>query len=148
MIKKLLIGMMLVSSLTSFGQEPDIVCRKVKGQKSRILQNQRTGVMDTTLCRLSGEIIQLEGSKPMEGTILNVKNTSTNKSTGTVSNDEGKFDMWLEQGNYELEIIQVGFDKAVFKKINIGSGEIRQLKIGLGRGTYFIMTDKKKKNAR
>lgn len=145
MTRHLIILTFLLISINTFGQKTKTVCKKVKGQKSKIVDNKLVGVMDTVLFSLNGKVIKdknAEDENGLKGINVILKNIADGKVIGDSTNELGEFQIWGGEGTYDLEISYIGLDKIILKKVKFRSGELRQLNAVLGLGTYFIMVDK------
>jgi hypothetical protein len=129
----------------SFGQKADLVCKEVKGVKSKITDNKNIGVMDTVLFLVRGQITKrkdVEDNQDLKGINVNLKNINGGQIIGASTDENGNFQIWGDKGTYNLEVSYIGLDNLVIKKLKIGSGEIRLINAILGLGTYYEMTEK------
>jgi hypothetical protein len=129
----------------SFGQKTDLVCREVKGPKSKITDNKVIGIMDTVLFQVRGQITKrqdVDDNQNIKGINVTLRNTNGGQVIGASTDENGNFQIWGERGTYNLEISYFGLDKILIKKLRIGSGEIRLINAILGLGTYYEMREK------
>jgi hypothetical protein len=76
----------------SFGQKADLVCKEVKGVKSKITDNKNIGVMDTVLFLVRGQITKtknVEDNQDLKGINVNLKNINGGQIIG--ASTEWKF---------------------------------------------------------
>jgi hypothetical protein len=129
----------------SFGQNIDLVCKEVKGPKSKITDNKIIGVMDTLLFQVRGQITKrpdVDDNLNVKGINVTLKNINSGQVIGSSNDDNGNFQIWSDRGTYNLEISYIGLDKIIIKKLKIGSGEIRLINGTLGLGTYYEMRER------
>lgn len=145
MRRLLIIGTFCLLTTYSFGQKTDLICKEVKGVKSKIIDNKNIGVMDTVLFLVRGQITKrndVEDYQNLKGINVTLTNINGGQSIGATTDENGNFKIWGVKGTYNLDVTYIGLDKLVIKKLRIGSGEIRLINVVLGPGTYYEMTEK------
>lgn len=145
MIRVLLTGIFCLMTIYAFGQKDNLMCKEVKGKKSKISDHKIIGIMDTTLFLVQGKVTKqkdVEDSPVLEGIQVSLTNVTNGQSISALTDKNGNFKIWGFQGIYNLDVTYIGLDRLVIKKLKIGLGEIRLINIVLGLGTYHIMVNK------
>src|SRR5688572_12213659 len=140
-----ILGTICLLTIYSFGQENSLICKEVKGENSKIVDNKNVGVMDTVLFLVQGQITKrkdVEDYRKLKDTNITLKNIESGKIVSVVTDEGGNFKIWGNKGTYTLEVSFIGLDKIIVKKLRVGSGEIRLFNAMLGPGTYYEMTEK------
>lgn len=112
-------------------------------EKGKVLRNELTGYMDTTLAYVSGKIFNNKGQLVP---IAEIQISSGKQKQTKQTNLNGEYGIWLEPNIYELTFQLVGLDTIKIDSLNLNSGQLRTIDVSLGfAGTlthYLIETNK------
>lgn len=111
-------------------------------EKGKVLRNEITGYMDTTLVYVSGKIFDNKDELIPTAEIL----ISTDEQQRTEhANLNGEYGIWLEPGNYELTFQLAGMDTINVDGLDMDSGQRRNIDVSLGLAgtlTHYLLENK------
>ncbi|HMG16166.1 MAG TPA: carboxypeptidase-like regulatory domain-containing protein [Saprospiraceae bacterium] len=137
---------MAALSFLTYGQSDTIkdkfeyeLCIFHPEEKSIVLQNKKIGIADTVMALITGTIFDNKG-KPIDFVVLNLISLAGNSKYGTFTDSLGNFKLFLPSNKYRLITFSVGYSSLTIDKLQLNSGEIREikLKLGVGSGVYYI----------
>ena len=114
-------------------------------EKPTILRNEKKGVADTIVAFISGTILDYN-EKPIAYVVLNLTSIKDSSKQGTLTDSLGNFTLHLPSDKYKLTALCVGYSSLTINEFQLGTGELRELKLRLGSAggftTYLIESDK------
>jgi hypothetical protein len=152
-VKNILTLILTGLSLFTFGQadttkkkyEYEICVYHRPKEKPTVIRNERIGIGDTTIAFISGTVYDYE-RQPLGFAVLNLISLTDSSKQGVFTDSLGNFKLHLPADKYKLTALFVGYTSLTIDELQLGTGELRELKLQLGNGgafkTYLIQSDK------
>ncbi|WP_293890294.1 carboxypeptidase-like regulatory domain-containing protein [Flavobacterium sp.] len=152
-MKKILTLFLTSLSIFTFGQtdttkkkyEYEICIYHRPKEKPTVIKNERIGIGDTTIAFVSGTIYDYE-KQPLGFAALNFLSLTDSSKHDVFTDSLGNFKLHLPADKYKLTALFVGYTSLTIDDLQLGTGELRELKLQLGNGgafkTYLIQSDK------
>ena len=140
-------------SLCTFGQtettkkkyEYEICIYHRPKEKPTVIKTDIIGLRDTVLALISGTVYDYE-RQPLGFAVLNLISLTDSSKHGVFTDSLGNFKLYLPADKYKLTALFVGYTSLTIDELQLGTGELRELKLQLGNGgafkTYLIQSDK------
>lgn len=114
-------------------------------EKPTVLKNERIGIGDTTIAFISGTILDYKGQS-LGFAVLYLMSLTDSSKHATFTDSLGNFQLHLPIDKYKLTALSVGYSSLTIDELQLGTGELREMKLQLGNGgaykTYLIQSDK------
>lgn len=105
-----------------------------KGKTGQVIKNRTTGIGDTTIAFVSGQV--LEKNEPVPFVNVSFTNSSGQKS-GAISDIDGYYKIHLKKDIYEISYQNVGYNEFNIKKFKLGSGQMQEIIVDLGTASGY-----------
>lgn len=109
----------------------DINSRILPKGESRIIEFERIAIMDTVTAIINGQLVFIDNTENLKDGSIHLTNGM--KIYKATSDSIGEFGFFhIAAGTYKLSASHVGYKELFEDSLHIGTGDIINLKIGLG----------------
>lgn len=106
---------------------------KEKGDPSQIASNELIGFVDSSLAFVTGQVLFMTTQEYLHFAQVKLSDLETKESYFQIADTLGQFSLGVPESKYELEVSYPG-STSLKTKMEVQAGELRKLKIELGRG--------------